>query len=335
VRNGWVAAGLLLVVVASSSVASAALPPGGTFIDDDGNPFEGSIEAIAAEGITKGCNPPVNNKFCPDDNVTRGEMALFLVRAMGYTDNGGGNLFIDDDGTFYEDAADKLGTAKVTLGCNPPANDKFCGNNNVTRGQMAAFLVRAMGYTDNGGGNLFIDDDGHFFENDIDKLATAGVTKGCGPALYCPNNFVTRGQMAAFLTRALGLTPIVPPPSTTTTTTTTKPTTTTTAAVTTTMPPPSTTTTTTGPTTYVVAMGEYFFAPMNIVISVGDKIRWRNDGIEPHTSTSGIQPIASGTWDSPLLWPGESYTRTFDSVGSFSYFCILHSGQTGNVTVNP
>jgi hypothetical protein len=71
---------------------------------------------------------------------------------------------------------------------------------------MAAFLVRALGYTDNGGGDLFIDDDGNTFEADIDKLGTAGVTKGCNPPAndqYCPDDFVTRGQMAAFLHWAL------------------------------------------------------------------------------------------------------------------------------------
>jgi len=176
----------------------------GTFIDDNGHEFEAEIEAIAAAGTTQGCGPSI---FCPDDNVTRGEMALFLVRAMGYTDNGGGNRFTDDDGSFYEDAADKLRTAGVTLGCNPPTNDHFCGDDFVNRSQMAAFLVRAKGYTDNGGGNLFTDDNGSIFENDIDKLATAGVTKGCGTSIFCPDDFVTRGQMAAFLTRALGLTP--------------------------------------------------------------------------------------------------------------------------------
>lgn len=69
-----------------------------------------------------------------------------------------------------------------------------------------------MGYTDNGGGNLFTDDDGSIFEDHIDKLATAGVTKGCAPGLFCPDDFVTRGQMAAFLTRALGLSSMKPPP---------------------------------------------------------------------------------------------------------------------------
>ena len=72
---------------------------------------------------------------------------------------------------------------------------------------MAAFLVRGLGYTDVGDGDLFTDDDGSIFETDIDKLATAGVTRGCNPPdnnMFCPTNNVTRGQMAAFLHRALG-----------------------------------------------------------------------------------------------------------------------------------
>lgn len=179
----------------------------GTFDDDDGNTFEDDIEWLAAEGITRGCNPPTNNLFCPDDYVTRGQMAAFMVRAFKYQAGAGADLFIDDDGTTFENDIDKLGTARVTRGCNPPTNNRYCPDDPVTRGQMAAFLVRALGYTDNGGGNLFIDDNGHTFENDIDRLGTAGVTRGCNPPTnnrYCPNDYVTRGQMAAFLHRALG-----------------------------------------------------------------------------------------------------------------------------------
>ena len=116
----------------------------GTFTDDDGNTFEFDIEWMAGEGITKGCDTALK-LFCPNDLVTRGQMAAFLVRALGYTDNGGGDLFIDDDGTTFENDIDKLGTAGVTKGCNPPVNDRFCPNDFVTRGQMAAFLHRALG----------------------------------------------------------------------------------------------------------------------------------------------------------------------------------------------
>ena len=53
----------------------------------------------------------------------------------------------------------------------------------------------------------------HRFHDDIDAIADAGVTLGCGDGKYCPAAFVTRGQMAAFLNRlgalAEGTTPVV------------------------------------------------------------------------------------------------------------------------------
>jgi hypothetical protein len=134
-------------------------------------------------------------------------MAAFLVRALGYADDGGGDLFVDDDDSVFELAIDRLRTAGVTLGCNPPVNDRFCPDDRVTRGQMAAFLVRALGYADDGGGDLFVDDDNSVFELAIDRLGTARVTLGCNPPVndrFCPNDNVTRQQMAAFLKRALG-----------------------------------------------------------------------------------------------------------------------------------
>ena len=115
------------------------------FEDDNGSEFEDDINRIADAGISKGCNPPSNNQFCPDSRVNRGQMAAFLVRARGYSNNGGGDLFIDDDGLVYENDIDRLGTAGVTKGCNPPTNNRFCPNDPVTRGQMAAFLHRAFG----------------------------------------------------------------------------------------------------------------------------------------------------------------------------------------------
>lgn len=200
------------------TLTTSALPPGGTFTDDNGNTFEGLIEAIAARGITKGCNPPANDRFCPDDAVTRGEMAVFLVRAFNHLAlNARNDFFSDDEGAFYEHAANQIRTARVTRGCNPPGNDRYCGDDSVTRGQMAAFLSRALELTDDGGGDHFDDDDNSTFESDIDRLREAGITSGCNPPEndeFCPNDAVTRGQMAAFIARALGLKPIkVPPPS--------------------------------------------------------------------------------------------------------------------------
>jgi hypothetical protein len=178
----------------------------GTFVDDDANLFEQAIEWLVYEGITTGCNPPLSDRYCPDGLVTRGQMAAFLVRAMGYTDDGGGDLFLDDDGHVFEGAIDRLGAAGATRGCNPPANDRFCPDRHVTRAEMAAFLTRALGHDDPGAGDWFVDDDGTIYEDAIDRLRFAEVTLGCNPPLndrYCPSDNVTRGQMAAFLRRAL------------------------------------------------------------------------------------------------------------------------------------
>jgi len=197
--------------------AGAALPDygptdgdvGSRFVDvPRGSLFFADVEWLAGDGITLGCNPPVNDRYCPDDPVTRGQMAAFLVRALDYTDDGGGDRFVDDDTSVFQADIDKLATAGVTYGCNPPTNTMFCPDDAVTRGQMAAFLVRALDYTDDGGGDRFVDDDTSVFQADIDKLATAGVTYGCNPptnTMFCPDDAVTRGQMAAFLHRALGL----------------------------------------------------------------------------------------------------------------------------------
>lgn len=184
---------------------TAVYPYAGRFRDDDTSVHESAIESIAAIGITKGCNPPHNDRFCPQASVTRGQMAAFLTRALGLTDRLS-NPFSDDDESIFEADIERLAAAGITKGCNPPKNDRFCPDASVTRGQMAAFLVRAFGYTDDGGGDLFTDDNDSIFESDIDRLGAVGVTKGCNPPAnthFCPGSEVSRAQMASFLVRAL------------------------------------------------------------------------------------------------------------------------------------
>jgi len=120
------------------------LPPGGSFSDDTGNIHEANIEAIAAAGITKGCNPPINDLYCPGSDVTRGQMAAFLVRALSLTDDGGGNSFIDDDGSIFEGDIARMAAAGITKGCNPPTNDRFCPDDRAQPDQMPSFLARAL-----------------------------------------------------------------------------------------------------------------------------------------------------------------------------------------------
>lgn len=176
----------------------------GRFRDDDGSIFEEDIERIAELGVTRGCNPPANDRFCPDESVTRGQMAAFLSRALGL-EAATGDRFVDDDGSVFEEDIEKLAAAGITLGCNPPANNRFCPQQAMRRGQMAAMLVRAFHY-EAAGSVTFVDDDGTVFEDEIERLAAAGVTRGCNPPAndrFCPSRPVRRGQMAAFLNRAL------------------------------------------------------------------------------------------------------------------------------------
>lgn len=178
----------------------------GSFSDDDGSVFEDDIEWLASTGVTRGCNPPTNTRFCPDDPVTRGQMAAFLRRALpGLDDSGPVPGFWDTVGTTFEQDIEWLAATGVTRGCNPPTNTRFCPDEAVTRGQMAAFLRRALpGLTANGSVPAFTDVAGSVFVDDIEWLAATGVTRGCTTTAFCPNEPVTRGQMAAFLRRALG-----------------------------------------------------------------------------------------------------------------------------------
>jgi hypothetical protein len=116
------------------------------FADDNGSVFESDIEWLAATGVTRGCNPPANDRFCPDSVVTRGQMAAFLHRALPDLEFTGPMVdFTDDNASVFESDIEWLAATGVTRGCNPPANSEFCPSSPVTRGAMAAFLHRALG----------------------------------------------------------------------------------------------------------------------------------------------------------------------------------------------
>jgi hypothetical protein len=181
-------------------------PDSGRFTDDDGNIHETNIEIIAAAGITLGCNPPTNNLYCPSRDVTRGEMAAFLVRAFSLPASDI-DRFSDDDDSVFEPSIQALAEAGITLGCNPPENTRYCPSAAVSRAQMATLLVRALNLPP-GGPKDFIDDDNSVHEPAIEALAAAGITLGCNPpdnTKYCPSSPVRRDQMASFLARAIVL----------------------------------------------------------------------------------------------------------------------------------
>jgi 5'-nucleotidase len=183
---------------------AAPASAGGDFVDTEGSVFEEAIDWMADEGITKGCNPPTNDNYCPDDEVTREVMAAWIARAWDLPESTTDH-FTDDDNSIFEGSINSVADAAITLGCNPPANTLFCPKDTVDRGQLAALFSRIYNLTDDGGGDHFDDDNGSVFESAIDRLYTAGITKGCNPPAnnnYCPDAPVTRGAAAAFFFRA-------------------------------------------------------------------------------------------------------------------------------------
>ncbi|MGA7227137.1 MAG: SpoIID/LytB domain-containing protein [Acidimicrobiia bacterium] len=184
----------------SPYISAVTDPPG--FNDIDGHIFENAIKWLAFEGITEGCNPPSNTNFCPDSKVTRGEMAVFLSRALQLP-TPIADHFNDDTGMFYEGAANRIYEAGITVGCG---NGKYCGESLLPREQMAALLARTLSLPVTAS-DYFEDDAGSQFEGAINKIAEAQITLGCNPPIndrFCPKDYVTRGQMAAFFKRAWG-----------------------------------------------------------------------------------------------------------------------------------
>ncbi len=197
-----------VVAVAAAAPADAATAPVRAFQDTRGSTFADDTVWIAERGITLGCDPS-GTRFCPDTSVTRGQMAAFLVRALDLTARSGLRFADVPTSSVFVTDIDALATEGITRGC---ASGGFCPAAPVTRAQMAAFLVRALELR-GGSGITFRDVPADsVFAADIDALAAAGVTLGCSKGAFCPAAPVTRGQMAAFLRRALdGRSPVVPP----------------------------------------------------------------------------------------------------------------------------
>jgi hypothetical protein len=127
---------------------SAYIPPAGTgliFMDVPGTYWAMNwIEKLYADGITSGCG---SGNYCPENPVTRDQMAIFLLRARhgsAYTPPDAIGVFADVPTSYWAAAwIERLYTEGVTQGCNiTPLT--YCPDSPVTRAQMAVFLVRTF-----------------------------------------------------------------------------------------------------------------------------------------------------------------------------------------------
>lgn len=185
---------------------------GYTFEDVPRNAFGWShIESIAAAGITGGCSvTPLN--YCPNNQVTRAQMAVFLLRGINGSSYAppaaSGTVFFDVPSNAFAAAwIEQFSATGITGGCG---GGNYCPDGLVTRGQMAVFLLRAKygsSYIPPAAtGTMFSDvPSSNIFVAWIERLAVEGITGGCGVGLYCPDAPVTRAQMAIFIQRTFSL----------------------------------------------------------------------------------------------------------------------------------
>jgi len=76
------------------------------------------------------------------------------------------------------------------------------------------------------------------------------------------------------------------------------------------------------------------FVPSTVTIEAGDTVTWDNTDTAAHTATGGTPTDGpSGVFDSSLIMSGGSYSHTFDTAGTYVYFCMVHPWMEGTVIV--
>ncbi len=136
----------MAVFLLKAEHGAAFVPPAcaGIFLDVPcPSLFADWIEQLAAEGITGGCG---GGNYCPDNPVTRAQMAVFLLKAehgSAYVPPTCAGVFGDVPcPSQFADWIEQLAAENITGGCG---GGNYCPGNPNTRGQMAVFLVKTFG----------------------------------------------------------------------------------------------------------------------------------------------------------------------------------------------
>jgi plastocyanin len=77
-----------------------------------------------------------------------------------------------------------------------------------------------------------------------------------------------------------------------------------------------------------VSIVDFAFQPASIEVPAGSTVTWTNAGAAPHTVTAD-----DGAFDSGQLKPGESFSQTFTTPGTYTYHCEIHPQMMGTMVV--
>ena len=169
------------------------------------------ITRLYNAGITGGCSTSPM-MYCPDDTVTRAQMAVFLLKGIhGSAYNppaAAGTVFTDVPADYWAAKwIEELSKEGITGGCGVGL---YCPDDVITRAQMAVFLLKSehgSSYSPSAAtGTVFTDVPVDYWAAKwVEQLASEGITGGCGTGTYCPEQSVTRAQMAVFLVKTFNL----------------------------------------------------------------------------------------------------------------------------------
>jgi hypothetical protein len=216
-RDGTLEENLTLLNLApsgSAMVRNRAMHIGESFADvPTANIFYRFIETLLHSGVTGGC--AVADSYCPANTTLRKQMAVFLLKALFgpcYLPPAAVGIFNDVPAADpFAPWIEDLFNRSITGGCG---TDLYCPEEAVKRKQMAVFLLKTLlgsAYVPPAATGIFDDVPADTFRPWIEDLYNRGITGGCAggpppaPISYCPENPVTRGQMATFLAKTFSL----------------------------------------------------------------------------------------------------------------------------------
>lgn len=164
----------------SQQIASIGFGP---FSDDDGHDAEWEILLIQRAGVMGACER-VSRRFCPDGQVTRGQLATYLARAMRLDTAAlaeGEDAFADLRGTDVRGAVNALAAKGGALAC---AEDRFCPDEPLSVAGGAAMLAKAR---------------------TLSAVEIGTIVEGCDRAGRCSGEPLTRATLARALVRLFRL----------------------------------------------------------------------------------------------------------------------------------
>jgi cell wall-associated NlpC family hydrolase len=171
-----------------------------SFSDTQGTSQARAVNALAAEGIILGCE---DDRFCPGDELTRGQAASILARALDLPDADTTDRFSDTANDTHRRAIDAVAEAGIVQGCEDGA---FCPRDRITRQQLATMLTNAFDVpaASAAGSDLFVDVEGGHAPA-VASITEAGIANGCDLVNFCARDALQRGHAALFFARALDL----------------------------------------------------------------------------------------------------------------------------------